>query len=184
MRISLDIRFVVAVTRGTEVGGITEAHLRRDDVPDGHDFITENFSTRGPETVELRIGRHTHPPIVHVVEAIRRVGLLHLSCHVPRAHHFVGIHPVGERERRIQTDELQHCETSAHWNTVLHTVAPILDEVRPKEPILLRRNRVTQLSRIAQCNLLVPPFFPRSMPTFKGIEPGDGDVKVGQCHGY
>ena len=92
------VGLIHAPERRGEVGGVREADRRGEDVAHGLDLLAHE-SQRGPvEAIELRIHGEIHGEVVHVVEAVERVALDGLLVAVPRLHHLVGVHAVGEVE--------------------------------------------------------------------------------------
>ena len=147
---------------------------------DGLYLVAEDFARGQPETIDLCGCAQAHRPVVHIIEAVGGVCHLSLCGFVPRFHHFVGVHPVGEVERRVDIDVFQHREVGIDGNVVLHAVAPILDEVGFEQQILLGVDRIAQMSRIAHGDFLIPSLLACHFLAFEGIETAYGNVQVGQ----
>ena len=150
---------------------------------DAVDFVAENFSRWNPEAIELRRCRNRQVPVIDIVQAINRVGHFLLRAFVPRAHDFRGVHAVGEVERGVDVQVVEQRERAADGDLVLHSVAPVLDEVRLEQLVFLRGDGVGEMSRVTHRNFLVPPFFSHHFLAFEGVEARNRDVQVWQRHG-
>ena len=166
-----------------EVWRIAIRDLWRDHVADGLDLVPKDLSVRDIGTIELRARRQAHVPVIDIVESIGRVGYLHLSGCIPRPGHLIRIHPVGQAELRSNIDIIEQGKAGIDGNAMLESVLPILDQAGMEELVFLCADRIGELSCIAHGDFLIPFLLTHSIFPAERIEPTDGYVQVGQCHG-
>ena len=81
--IGLLVGIPVAVTRSSEVRGITEVHRRRKHVADSVYPVAEQLAVRNPGTIELGRKTYAHVPVIHVVETVDGITFLRLAGFIP-----------------------------------------------------------------------------------------------------
>ena len=91
-------------------------------------LVAKEFSPRCVEHIQFGRCAHTEIPVVDIIESVDGVGHLLLSCIIPRTIDLVGVHTVGEVERRIDVQIVEQGEVATDWDVVLHTIAPITRE--------------------------------------------------------
>ena len=96
----------------------------------GQNLTLEQFGGGFVKTVEGGIRRNGYAPVVQVVKAVGGVAHFLLQFLAPRTVDAGGVHDVAEGERRLNVDVLKKLEGSVDGYVVLHTIAPILNEVR------------------------------------------------------
>ena len=62
----------------------------------------------------------------------------------------------------------------------MHSITPILDQIRVKQFTFFRVNRVAELPGITDGDFLIPPLSTHNMSPFERIEAGKIEVEVGQ----
>ena len=181
--VRLDIAVHIAKAFGGEVGGVADGDGRLEDVADGHNLIAEEFGQGFVETIERCVHRDAYVPVVEVVEAIGRIAHFALGLLVPTALHPAGIHDVAEGEVGRDVDILEQLERGIDGHAVLHTVAPVLHEVRLEELVLLRGDAVGELARVGERYLLVPSLLAHLTLAAEGVHTLERDGHVGQGDG-
>ena len=148
-------------------------------------LVTEDLAVRHPESVELGGCAHAHRPVVDVVKSVCSVALHGLRLLVPALLYAVGVHAVGEVDRRVDVNHIEEREVGVDRYVVLHTVAPVLYQVRLHEQVFLRGDAVAQTSGVAHGYLLIPALLACHALALEGVEAAYGDIEVGErdCHG-
>ena len=177
--IGLLIGIIVAVSAGAEVRCIAETNLRGEDMADGYNLVAEELFPGHVHTIQLGGCTDTETPVVDIIESVNGIGHLSLRTLVPVAHHLVGVHTVGEVERRIDIQVVEQGEIATDGDVVLHTITPVSRQTGVEQQVFLGSDGVAQLSRVTHGNLLVPAFLARHLLSFEGIEAADGDIQVG-----
>ena len=67
---------------------------------------------------------------------------------------------------------------------MLHTVAPVFDEIGAEKTVFFRVDRVADLSCVADGNLLIPAFCAYGMTSFERVETAQTDVQIRQSERY
>ena len=168
----------------SEIRCIAEAYCRGDHVADPVYPVAEQLAVRNPEAVKLGRESYAHVPVIYVVESVGGIANLFLRSGIPRFLHLVGVHTVGEVERRIHVEIFEEGEGCTHRNLMLPSVSPVLDERTVHQLILLGIDTVGDMSGIAHGYLLVPFLITHHLLSAERIEAGDTDVQVGQGHRY
>ena len=81
--IGLLVGVPVAVSRSSEVRGITEVHRRRKHVAHSLYLISEELAAWYIETIELGRKTYAHVPVIHVVETVDGITFLLLAGFIP-----------------------------------------------------------------------------------------------------
>ena len=121
-----------------------------------HLHLVSQERQRLEKTIDLGVQRHRSVEVPHIIEAVRSVGYLRGGVRVPLFPHLRCIHPVIQVYRRRHIYVIEHIECRRDRYVMLHAVAPVFDERLLEKLILLGRQRILQLARIAQFYLLIP----------------------------
>ena len=83
------------------------------------------------------------------MESREGINNLLLVSLIPRTLVLLGVHTVGEGERRVEIQIAKQGKVTTDGYCVLHTIAPIFGQTGVQNLIFLGRNRIAQLSGIA-----------------------------------
>lgn len=103
-----------------------------------------------------------------------------MTLSIPRLHDLVGVHTVGEVERRRDVDIVGHRKRCTDGNLMTHGILPVLDETLMHDLTLLSSNTVGQSTGIAYGDLLVPTLRSNHLLALEGIEALQADIQAGQ----
>ena len=147
-----------------------------------HHFLAEKERQRLVEAVERRVGRNADVPIVEVVEAARGIAQLYLPHGVPRFGNAVRVHQISKRKVGRNVDVFKELEGRLNGYIVLHTVAPIFNQARFEQAVLLGRNTIGELARIRHRDFLIPTLLPHLPLAAERIKAIERKSQVGQRH--
>ena len=105
---------------------------------DSNNLAAEKLLPRFVESIECRVGTYGHIPIVEIVETIGGIGHFAQCGSIPVSHDAIGVHHIVERETRGDVDVFEELERGINRDAVMHTIAPVLDEVGMEQLILFR----------------------------------------------
>ena len=122
-------------------------------------LLTEDFSVRNEETVNLGVGADAAGPVIHVIETIDSIVSHSLILLIPRLIYLAHIRPVGERKVRRDVQIFECSKRSTDRYAVLPAVLPVFYEVGLHQLVLLRVDGVSDVSGIAHVYFLIPALF-------------------------
>ena len=115
---------------------------------DGLNLFTEDLTVRNPEAIDLCRETHIQTPVIDIVETCYGIVYLFLVGLIPRLFHLFEIHTVDKVERRRYIQIIEERKVSLDGDGMLHTVRPVLAQLRLQDHILLSLDLILEQSCI------------------------------------
>ena len=134
-------------------------------------------------TINLGIQAEAGIIVVDTMEPIDGICIyFFVSRFVPAFCDFTGIPALGIIDRRRQVEILEKGKRGTDRNFMLHTVFPVLYQVRLKKQIIFSLDTILQMSCITNRNFLIPTFFTHRLFPLKRINITERNCQIGQSN--